>query len=74
MKFVLSWHENMKLEALKSIRSNGLYVKDPEYIKRRKEIAYSMAEYADVHVYHEDPNAAVADDEEDEDDAEDAAE
>ena len=69
MKFVLSWHETMKLEALSSIRSNGLYVKDPEYIKKRKEIAYSIAEYADVHIYHEDPNAPTEEDEEDEEDA-----
>jgi len=74
MKFVLSWYENLNLEAFKSIRSNGLYVRDPEYIQKRKEVAYGIAEYADVHVFHEDPNAAVDDDEEDEDDVEEAAE
>ena len=42
LKVVLSWYEGIKLEVLHGIRTNGKYVTDPEWIKKRQEIAYSF--------------------------------
>ena len=66
MKVVLSWYEGIKLEVLRGIRTNGKYVTDPEWIKKRQEIAYSFLDYIDLSKFVEDP-ADAGEEEEDED-------
>ena len=66
MKVVLSWYEGIKLEVLRGIRTNGEYVTNPEWIKKRQEIAYSFLDYIDLSRFVEDP-ADAEEEEEDED-------
>ena len=67
LKVVLSWYEGIKLEVLRGIRTNGEYVTNPEYIKKRQELAYSFLDYIDLSKFVEDP--AEADEEEEGEDA-----
>ena len=55
MRVILSWYEGIKLEVLHSIRTNGQYVTDLEYIKKRQEMAYSFLDYIDLTKFVEDP-------------------
>jgi len=57
MKVVLSWYEGINLDVLHGMRTNGLYVTDPEFIKKRQELAYSFLEYIDLSKFIEDPFA-----------------
>ena len=65
MKVVLSWYEGIKLEVLRGIRTNGKYVTDPEWIKKRQEIAYSFLDYIDLSKFVEDPVEAEEEEGED---------
>ena len=64
---VLSWYDELDLDVLKTMRLESRWTDDPEYIRRRQERAFEIAEYATVHDFHANP---VASDEEEE--AEDA--
>ena len=66
LKVVLSWYEGIKLEVLHGIRTNVKYVTDPEWLKKRQEIAYSFLDYIDLSKFMEDP-ADAEEEEEDED-------
>ena len=53
LQFVLSWYEGINLEVLQTMRTNGKYSTDPDLIKKRKEMAYSFINYADLHLFCE---------------------
>ena len=71
---VLSWYEGLDLDLFQSFRSNGKYVTDPDWVEKRKKLAYSFVQYAKVHEFVEGPSFLDVDpedeEEEDEEDAE----
>ena len=78
---VLSWYETLDLNLFQSYRSNGKFVADPVWVEKRKELAYSFVETANIHEWMEGPSflgakvdAEVEEAEEDEDDEEDEEE
>ena len=68
LTFVLSWYEDIKLEAVRALRCKSIWTSDPELIDRRKEAASFMAGYADTR--HFIPGPAYSDDEDDSSDDE----
>ena len=67
MTFVMSWYEDVKLESLQTVRANGLYVTDPELIKKRQERAYSFVPYGNIHEFRDNPYAEESEDDQDPD-------
>ena len=65
MIYVLSWYENINLDALQSVRAGSKWTTDPELIRRRQERAHSFIRYAPIHSYVEGP--VYSDDEVEED-------
>ena len=57
LSFVLSWYEDINLSAVQTLRADSKWILDPEYIRRRQECAYTLAQYASVHSFHADPFA-----------------
>ena len=42
---------SLDLEALKTVRDGSRWLSDPEHIRRRQELAYSLIQYAPVHSF-----------------------
>ena len=55
MIYVLSWYENISLDALLSMRVGSKRTIDPTLVQRRRERAYSFIRYAPIHDYVEGP-------------------
>jgi hypothetical protein len=47
----LSWYEKVDLETLRSVREGSAWTTDPEFIRRRQELAHSYVDYADTEVF-----------------------
>ena len=59
MSLVLSWYEDIDLGLLQNLRTNGKYVCQQEWIQKRKDFAYSLLEFADVHTFVDGPSFAA---------------
>jgi len=59
--WVLSWYETIELAHVKGVREGSKWVSDPEWVGKRQKLAYSLIQYADIHNFHEDPNAPADD-------------
>lgn len=73
LAFTLSWYEDINFDALTAMRIGSKILDDPEVKKKHQERAYSMAQYAPVHEFIEDPmkpqdSEGEGDDKEDGDD------
>jgi hypothetical protein len=47
----LSWYEKADLETLRTVREGSIWTTDPEYIRRRRELAHSYVDYADTDTF-----------------------
>jgi hypothetical protein len=56
LSFILSWYEGINLDTIKAMRSGSKWTTDPELIKKRQEMAYAIAQYAEIHKFIPDPN------------------
>jgi hypothetical protein len=67
LTYFLSWYEKVDLETLRSVRKGSAWTTDPEFIRRRQELAHSYVDYADTEAFVRDIRVP-----EKKDDAEDA--
>jgi hypothetical protein len=51
LTYFLSWYEKVDLETLRSVREGSAWTTDPEFIRRRQELAHSYVDYADTEVF-----------------------
>jgi hypothetical protein len=51
LTYFLSWYEKVNLETLRSVREGFAWTTDPEFIRRRQELAHSYVDYADTEVF-----------------------
>jgi hypothetical protein len=51
LTYFLSWYEKVNLETLCSVREGSMWTTDPEYIRRRQELAHSYVDYADTKAF-----------------------
>jgi hypothetical protein len=51
LTYFLSWYEKVDLEILRSVREGSAWTTDPEFIRRRQELAHSYVDYADTEVF-----------------------
>jgi hypothetical protein len=51
LTYFLSWYEKADLETLCSVREGSVWTTDPEYIRRRQELAHSYVDYADTEAF-----------------------
>jgi hypothetical protein len=51
LTYFLSWYEKVDLETLCSVREGSAWTTDPEFIRRRQELAHSYVDYADTKVF-----------------------
>jgi hypothetical protein len=51
LTYFLSWYEKVDLETLSSVREGSAWTIDPEFIRRRKELAHSYVDYADTEAF-----------------------
>jgi hypothetical protein len=82
LTYFLSWYEKVDLETLRSVREGSAWTTDPEFIRRRQELAHSYVDYADTEVFvwdirepekkDADEDAEGSDSSQDEEEAEDA--
>ena len=56
MAFILSWYEEIKLEAVQTLRTGSKWITDLEHIRKRQETAYNLAQYAATTNFIKDPN------------------
>jgi hypothetical protein len=54
LTYLLSWYEKVDLETLRSVREASAWTTDPEFIRRRQELAHSYVDYADTEVFVQD--------------------
>lgn len=78
LSFVLSWYDGINLDVLQTMRADSPHLSDPELVAKRKERAYSLIQYADVHKFVKGPiseaKAEMTDGEEEAEDEETAVE
>jgi hypothetical protein len=82
LTYFLSWYEKVDLETLRSMREGSAWTTDPEFIRRRQELAHNYVDYADTKVFVRDirqpekkddaEDAEGSDSSQDEEEAEDA--
>jgi hypothetical protein len=82
LTYFLSWYEKVDLETLRSVREGSVWTTDPEFIRRRQELAHNYVDYADTEVFVRDirqpekkddaKDAEGSDSSQDEEEAEDA--
>jgi hypothetical protein len=82
LTYFLSWYEKVNLETLRSVREGSAWTTDPEFIRRRQELAHSYVDYADTEAFIRDirepekkddaEDAEGSDSSQDEEEAEDA--
>jgi hypothetical protein len=51
LTYFLSWYEKVDLETLRSVCEGSAWTTDPEFIRRRQELAHSYVDYADTEVF-----------------------
>ena len=51
LMYVLSWYEGIDLDALKTLCAGSKWTTDPDLIRRRQEMAYSLIHYALMHSF-----------------------
>jgi hypothetical protein len=51
LTYFLSWYEKVDLETLRSVHEGSAWTTDPEFIRRRQELAHSYLDYADTEVF-----------------------
>jgi hypothetical protein len=51
LTYFLSWYEKVDLETLRSVREGSVWTIDPEFIRRRQELAHSYVDYADTEAF-----------------------
>jgi hypothetical protein len=51
LTYFLSSYEKVDLETLRSVREGSAWTTDPEFIRRRQELAHSYVDYADTEVF-----------------------
>jgi hypothetical protein len=51
LTYFLSWYEKVDLEILRSVREGSAWTTDPEFIRRRHELAHSYVDYTDTEVF-----------------------
>ena len=61
MMVVLSWYEGLDFNLFQTYRSNGKYVSEPAWVEKRKKLAYSFIEFADIHKFVDGPSYLNAD-------------
>jgi hypothetical protein len=82
LTYFLSWYEKVDLETLRSVHEGSVWTTDPEFIRRRQELAHSYVDYADTEAFVRDirepekkdeaEDAEGSDSSQDEEEAEDA--
>jgi hypothetical protein len=82
LTYFLSWYEKTDLETLRSVHEGSIWTTDPEYIRRRQELAHNYVDYADTKAFVRDirepekkedaADAEGSDSSQDEEEAEDA--
>jgi hypothetical protein len=86
LSYFLSWYEKADLETLRTVREGSIWTTDPEHIRRRRELAHSYVDYADIDAFVRDirepekkeddikvaANAECSDSSQDEEEAEEA--
>ena len=60
LMYVLSWYEGINLNALKTLRDGSKWTSDPDFIRRRQEMKYSLIQYAPIHSFVDGPWAPLA--------------
>jgi hypothetical protein len=51
LSYFLSWYEKADLETLRTVREGSIWTTDPEHIRRRRELAHSYVDYADIDAF-----------------------
>jgi hypothetical protein len=51
LTYFLSWYEKVDLETLRSVCEGSAWTIDPEFIRRRQELAHSYVDYADTEAF-----------------------
>jgi hypothetical protein len=51
LTYFLSQYEKVDLETLHSVREGSTWTTDPEFIRRRQELAHSYVDYANIEVF-----------------------
>jgi hypothetical protein len=51
LTYFLSWYEKVDLETLRSVHEGSAWTTDAEFIRRRKELAHSYVDYADIEAF-----------------------
>jgi hypothetical protein len=51
LTYFMCWYEKVDLETLRSVREGSAWTTDPEFIRRRQELAHSYVDYADTKVF-----------------------
>jgi hypothetical protein len=51
LTYFLSWYEKVDLETLRSMREGSAWTTNPEFIRRRQELAHSYVDYADTEAF-----------------------
>jgi hypothetical protein len=51
LTYFLSWYEKVDLETLRSLREGSVWTTDPEFIRRRQELAHSYVDFADTEAF-----------------------
>jgi hypothetical protein len=54
LTYFLSWYEKVDLETLRSVQEGSAWTTDPEFIRRRKELAHSYVDYVNTEVFVQD--------------------
>jgi hypothetical protein len=51
LTYFLSWYEKVDLETLRSVHEGSVWTTDPEFVRRRKELAHSYVDYTDTEAF-----------------------
>jgi hypothetical protein len=51
LTYFLSWYKKVDMETLRSVREGSAWTTDPEFIRRRQELAHSYVDYANTEVF-----------------------
>jgi hypothetical protein len=51
LTYFLSWYEKTDLEISRSVREGSIWTMEPEYIRRRQELAHSYVDYANTEAF-----------------------
>jgi hypothetical protein len=51
LTYFLSWYKKADLETLRFVREGSVWTTDPEYIRRRQELAHNYVDYAETEAF-----------------------